>query len=660
MRTLKVTLFFLCLAMFQISVNAQDSVAYTQTSTGQVHSVPVSESFYVVDIITNEEISLLNAQSLNDVLKYKINLLPVYTGVDGYSLDFIANGRKNVKILLNSLPVWQSSIDKIDLSRWPVYDIEKIEIMYGNNSVLYGTHANQVVVNIITKWRKESYNTLVADFNFSGKDEYNVRFKNYLNFGRHRFMISGGRYFFNGYQGTDSNRVMQWKPYRQYTLDASYQYMLMQDVTAYVNATNINTKVINKGYPLPNTLRVYDNDQYTNQTLVQAGIRGRMSKYHYVDFSHSYSRYALFNDKQIKIRNKEGRTQPDPDIQPYDRLKYDEYFSQLKLSRTDPGRKFDYEAGMEFSHQRDLERSVLYAIKTSITTLSMLGDLTYKASDQLWLKAGARYTHSNKFSTPFIYNGQLRYVMSPDAQFIAQYSKGYRSPTFNELFYTYENPAINIKGNLSLQSETYQLFNSTLKIGSQSVFFTTSMFWMNTQNAIQLLQVNETDQVYQFVNTKQAKFTGQLLTLNSRGKIVDTRISLANNGVNQYPEEIGNYYFFQEFAGRVIVRIPGDQLSLMYAMRHSTKRSETRKNTLSDDLEDFNQEGFWLMDFSLRAKALKGKMEFRFGIKNITNVTNVAGKFLPIDRLSDQEINSKIPLSIDYGRRGWMAIALKI
>ena len=194
---------------------------------------------------------------------------------------------------------------------------------------------------------------------------------------------------------------------------------------------------------------------------------------------------------------------------PFDRLKYDEYYNHFKISKISDKHKFNYEAGLEFSHQRDQERSILSTVKTNITQISVLASANYKTSENLSLRSGIRYTSSNKFNTKPLYELGLKYRMSEAADFIANYATGYRTPTFNEMFYTFENPDLNITGNLKLQSEIFNRFATTLRIKSDKALFYTNLFWVNSANGIQLSLIDPDIQLYQFVNVRSSKLIGQ-------------------------------------------------------------------------------------------------------------------------------------------------------
>ncbi|MFT4521626.1 MAG: outer membrane receptor for ferrienterochelin and colicins [Bacteroidia bacterium] len=622
--------------------------------TGSLSPYSSSSALHIVRVVTHEQIVMMNAQNLNDVLRYVINSFSVYSGKDGYNLDFFGNGRKNVKILLNGMPIWQSSIDKIDINQLSVMDVDRIEIMYGSSGVLYGSNASSGVINIISKVRRDKIAQVVSNFNTNSKGETNIFVKPHFNLGRHELDLGYGRYFFGGYEGGDSGRVYQWKPSRRITTEINYKYSILNGLKFYFSMLYIHNLAQDRSYPIPNTLRVYDTEQKTINTNLQAGVRGKLSKYHTIDFSHSYSRYRLENNKTIKILDR-NEAIDDPNVLPFDRLTYDEYFTQFKIARNNKTKAFNYTGGIEFSHQRDLERNKINAVKTNITQISLLGNTSWQVNPLLLTQGGMRYTNSNKFTTPLIFEGKLHYDMSDDVVLLASYSRGYRIPTFNELFYTYENPDINIKGNLNLTSETYQQFNTSMIVNSGPVTFYTTMFWQNINNGIQLVPVNVSEQSYQFVNSQAAKYIGQTIALDLNYDQITTKLVLSNTGLNQFPEAIGSYYFFQDAAANVIVRNKNKDFQLGIATKYNGKRNETRENALGQ-LEDFNQEGFWLIDFSIQKSFLDQKLQFILGIKNLSDTKDVRGLYLPLDRLSDDEINSKIPLSIDYGRRIWFTI----
>ncbi|MCB9262006.1 MAG: TonB-dependent receptor plug domain-containing protein [Flavobacteriales bacterium] len=627
----------------------------TLISTGQTAEVLSGTSFNNITIIDHSQIQLFNFQTLNDLLQYTLNNFSVYLGKDGYALNYAGTGQKNVKILLDGLPIFQTSIDRYDLSKIALLDVERVEILTGSNSVYNGSNAALATINIITKIRRNSFWDSKISVNTSSLGNLNGLGKIAHNTARTNTSLAFGQYFFSGVGGYDSNRVFQWKPQLKTTVQFSHIYKITNNLSAFAKIEHNDSRVQDRGYPIANTLRVYDTDQKVRQQIFHGGIKGKLSKYHTIDFSHSYTNFKSTNKNTIKILST-LQSAENSEKNAFDILHYDEFFSQMKISKNNLKNRFNYETGIEFSHQRDLERSVLHIIKTNITQLAFLGNTTLAIDTNLFLKTGFRLNTSSKFGTKPIGEIGLKYLMSEQAILLVNMAQGYRTPTFNEMFYTYLNPTLNILGNLELKSEIFNQINSTLRINSnEKLSFLTNFYWLTSRNGIQLASVNPELQLYQFVNSKHSKLIGQSFQFQYHDVNWFVEFAASNNGINQYPKELGNYYFNREFLAKSSYLIESLNFTFSAATKYSSPRSETRENALGE-LEDFNQAGFWLVDISIRQKLFGKNIFGLFGVKNLGNTLNVAGSYLNLDRISDSEINRKVPLSIDYGRRFWFSL----
>jgi vitamin B12 transporter len=111
-----------------------------------------------VQIITQEDIKNSTAKNVGDLLaeagighihKYP-GALTARIGLRGFSTDLFSPLKSRVLILINGHYAGTANLAKI-----PVSDIERIEIVKGPASVLYGSQAMGGVINIITKKAKE-------------------------------------------------------------------------------------------------------------------------------------------------------------------------------------------------------------------------------------------------------------------------------------------------------------------------------------------------------------------------------------------------------------------------------------------------------------------------------------------------------------------------
>lgn len=142
-----------------------------------------------VTVIDQEQIEASNAQNIPDILKEALGI-NIYDSSTAKSsvIDIRGFGdtaARNVLVLVNDRKVNPVDISGPDLVQIPIEAVEKIEVIRGAGSVLYGDQAVGGVVNIITKkgegdfkgrvgYHMGSYDALGTDVEVSGeKDDVN-------------------------------------------------------------------------------------------------------------------------------------------------------------------------------------------------------------------------------------------------------------------------------------------------------------------------------------------------------------------------------------------------------------------------------------------------------------------------------------------------------
>ena len=145
-------------------------------------------------VITAEDIKQSGAANVSDVLSKVDGFVYKSFGPNGAAMGAMTN-EVNVRglkggalVLMNGNPIaWRG---KYNLDQIPASQIERIEIVKGSGSVLYGSEAVAGVINIITK--KKSTNEVHAGFGNYGQRSYGVTlgddkfgfYYNYDKFGR--------------------------------------------------------------------------------------------------------------------------------------------------------------------------------------------------------------------------------------------------------------------------------------------------------------------------------------------------------------------------------------------------------------------------------------------------------------------------------------------
>jgi vitamin B12 transporter len=135
----------------------------------------VKDSTRPVYVITGEEIEAQGARTVREALKFLPGILPdgtVGTEVNALSGQFIrGSNSEQVLILLDGRPINNLGSGSFDLGEFTTNIIERIEVLPGGGSTLYGSDAIGGVINIITRRPTEEVTT-EAGVTF-GSYEYN-------------------------------------------------------------------------------------------------------------------------------------------------------------------------------------------------------------------------------------------------------------------------------------------------------------------------------------------------------------------------------------------------------------------------------------------------------------------------------------------------------
>jgi vitamin B12 transporter len=154
----------LCLAAV---LGAQETPRYELgeiTVTAARAPAPRSETPPAVSVVTAEEIAARGAKTVADAIEAVAGLSLNDKGPDGAQVAVSIRGSttNQVLVLVDGVRVNDALSGMADLSRIPAESIERIEVMRGGASSLYGGDAVGGVVNIITK-REEAPLKLTAE-----------------------------------------------------------------------------------------------------------------------------------------------------------------------------------------------------------------------------------------------------------------------------------------------------------------------------------------------------------------------------------------------------------------------------------------------------------------------------------------------------------------
>lgn len=120
--------------------------------TGQFSPQSMRNSLYKVRSITSESIARKTPTNIESLLNTEIGIrMGNDMALGETSFELMGMSGTNIKILLNGIPMIDRGDEQSSLSQIDINSVERIEIVEGPMSVVYGTDALAGVINIITK-----------------------------------------------------------------------------------------------------------------------------------------------------------------------------------------------------------------------------------------------------------------------------------------------------------------------------------------------------------------------------------------------------------------------------------------------------------------------------------------------------------------------------
>jgi outer membrane receptor for ferrienterochelin and colicins len=138
---------YLTVEMVQKAIQTEQLVVTAGRREQSLREVPVS-----VSIMTSRMVADHAAVTLDDAIRYVpgVNMMQDQVNIRGSS-GYSRGVGSRVLVLLDGLPYLTGDTGEINWESFPVYEIDRIEVVKGAGSALYGSNALGGVINIITK-----------------------------------------------------------------------------------------------------------------------------------------------------------------------------------------------------------------------------------------------------------------------------------------------------------------------------------------------------------------------------------------------------------------------------------------------------------------------------------------------------------------------------
>lgn len=480
-----------------------------------VQEVPISLS-----VINSELLSERNITSLEETLVYVpgMNLNGDQVSIRGSS-GFAFGIGSRVALLLDGFPLLSGDIGDIKFDAIPLADIERIEIIKGAGSALYGTNALGGVINIITKepeldanLRLRAYSGLFTkprfeqweysesphthsglEMNFSksfGDISLSSSGSYINNYGHHRYLNS---YKFNLF--TKLAAKLSDKSFSNLTASFSSEdrsdwvyWNSLDSATLPPTATDYNMRVRSDKLTLfANSTFIFDKDHFL---MVRAGLFGTFFK-------------NTLNPDDAEYRQSDAYSFNSE-------LQFNSNFGNELLSTI--GINYLYSDINSFTYGNN-----------SQFIISAYGQLEYKSIPGLIVNAGARFDYEQTSGSSEHFESSpklgLKYLISKESRIFASIGRGFRAASIAERYASVDFQGFTVIPNPFLKSE----YSWSYEIGGEYEADITNMsfnlkFALFQNDLFDLIEPGFTDNSFQtiiFKNLTRARIRGLELSMQS-------------------------------------------------------------------------------------------------------------------------------------------------
>lgn len=614
---------------FQVKLERDETDLKDVVVTGQYAATTSQMAVNSIKAIDRKKIDEMGAVNLRDVLTNQLNMRMSQDNVLGASVSINGISGQNIKILIDGVPVIGRMNGNVDLSQINLNNIDRIEIIEGPMSVVYGSDALGGVINLITKRKvKDEFNYGLNGY-YESNGTYNTDGRFSFKRKKVELIATGGGNFFDGYDPNFKwqNRTMQWKPRTQYFSDNSLSIKIKQ--TKHTLFGNFfDEKITNRGKPIVTPYSAYGFDEYYKTR--RWGIGEQSDAYikgnNHLQFINSFS---YFN--RIKNTYRKDLTNgvsdillapSDHDTSTFYLLLFRGVFTNTQL------KKFQFQAGydfnVEFAKGQRLENNAQniqdYAIYTTVQ---------YSPISKLILKAGVRAAYNTRYGTPVVPSFNLKYNINKAVSFRASYGMGFRAPSLKELSLLFVDISHNIQGNGNLKAErshNAQLeVNYEPKLNAVKFSLRPSFFFNHLFNMISLALVDPATQLYSYINVDKFQSVGGNIAAGVSQKYVDFQLGFAYTGrYNSLSEgtDVPRFSWAPELSSTLSINIPKINTSIAAFYKFNGMIPGYAVDANNQPYQTAIQ-SYSTLDASVTVRLWRERFSVSAGAKNILNVKSI-------------------------------------
>lgn len=673
--------FIAILCMYMFPVKAQHSPTVDTLNkhsldevviTGQFEPQSMKNSVYKVRTISNEQIRLRASTTVENILNTQLGMRFSNDMALGESdIQLMGMSGQNVKVLMDGIPLVDRGATKQSLSQIDVNTIERIEVVEGPMSVVYGTDALAGVINIITK-KGNGQDKLVIGARIqeeSAGQEYNAFRKEGTHNGNlsvdwqrkgWQVKASGSRNNFGGWKGNSSGRVLDWNPKEQWLASGTLGYR-NENLNTWYRLDYLDEDIYTPGALNESNLKAVDRNYFTSRYthVLQSDVK--LNENLSVSGAASYQNYERATQTRMHdFKNNSSALTTGAGEQDMAAFTSSVFRATVQYKFSD---KVFLQPGIELNSNRGSGERI--KDEPTINDYAFFISSEIKPLPWLHIRPGVRLIKNSVYDAPpIIPSINTKFKLSESFDLRAAYARGFRAPALRELYFTFFDANHSIQGNESLKAENSNSFNAYFTwYGNQhqGVRFNSSLggFYNHFDNQITVGTDQANSSINTYINIDKFKTAGTTFENTVYWENVTASLGFSYigryNRISENEKNVPGMVWSPEVNGNVLYTIPKWDAGINFFYKFNGKRPSYESTTSSDGSFAINRASlasYHLADVSIN-KNLTKVVTVVGGVRNLFNVTQIENRSLGGGVHSSS--SGHIPVS--YGRSFFLSLS---
>jgi len=353
----------------------------------------------------------------------------------GTGIELAGFGADHILVLIDGMEILGRTNGQLDISQIATDQIERIEVVKGASSALYGSEAMGGIINIITKKPQKDFNiSLSGDAGSYGRLNGDVTLMGGIGNWRSKLFVNRRKY-----GGNDSNNSSLWENGSSYTkYNTGFRIenpKILDGILRLDNRTFIERKILNTEDLFED---ITDNMRITNRLEYEGNRKSIQYKtgMEYSYFNHLYEQFVMTSGK-----TKASDTTID------NLFKIDMTFQkEISNHLLNGGVGYEYES---------IESDRINTNRQNSNLVFGFAQDEWQLNPKLTFLAGFRVDGHSLYGNYLSPKFSLMFKPEPISRIRVSFGNGFKAPTFKELFLDYQVLQIdyNIIGNPNLEPE---------------------------------------------------------------------------------------------------------------------------------------------------------------------------------------------------------------